>query len=600
MLALTLLGVPEISLDGRILTFKRLGSITLLAYLVLSRRLHAREMLATLLAGDSPDDQARKLLSNLLVDIRQQVGDYLVATRQSVSFNRARPYTLDVTDFQARAANCRDGSPLEDLEAAIELYRGEFLEGLSHSVATDFESWQSAQREELRGLYMQLLRAHVDASLDQAAWDRGIQSARRLLTQEPWQEESHRQLIVMLARSGQRHAAIAQYLACRRTLREEMGVEPSPETAALFHRVRGASIAPTHNLPHPALPFVGRRRQVRQLSALLTDPDCQLVTLSGLSGSGKTSLALQVARGFAAPDSPPPEQPFPDGIFHVDLGQAASSDPSANLSLAAATNVLAAALEATLLGALPADTGDTWARVTAHLSDRAMLLVLDHFDRVQAAASVLPTLLARAPHLKLLVTSHVPLHLVGERVLHLDGLCLPESAEEIETADASALFLQEARRVALDFELSDAERAPLVRLCHRLGGFPLALVLAARWTPMLSCSAILGEVQSGMGLDALTTTDADLPQRHRSLACMLERVLADVQGESRALRWATAVASGTTLQSVPREFIPQLKRLAEHGLLSVNTALGTFELHPLLQAYADHADSTRPAPELVA
>ncbi|MBV9578344.1 MAG: hypothetical protein JO057_07130, partial [Chloroflexi bacterium] len=148
MLELKLLGVPEVSLDGQRLTFKRLGSISLLAYLVLARRSQTREVLAALLGGDGPDDQARKLLSNLLVDIRQQVGDYLLATRQSVSFNHARPYALDIVQFQARAGACAKNAELVDLEAAVELYRGEFLEGLSHSVSSDFQAWQSALREE--------------------------------------------------------------------------------------------------------------------------------------------------------------------------------------------------------------------------------------------------------------------------------------------------------------------------------------------------------------------------------------------------------------------------------------------------------------------
>ena len=87
-LELNLLGVPEVVLDGEAVTFARRGSVGLLAYLVLSRRAHAREALATLLAGDSSEDQARKYLSNVLVDLRQTLGGYIVATRQTVVFDR--------------------------------------------------------------------------------------------------------------------------------------------------------------------------------------------------------------------------------------------------------------------------------------------------------------------------------------------------------------------------------------------------------------------------------------------------------------------------------------------------------------------------------
>ncbi len=484
MLELKLLGVPEVSLDGRPVILKRRGSISLLAYLALSQRAHAREVLESVLCGDRPDDQSRKFLSNLLVDLHRQLGSHIVTRRGMVNFDSTRPHAVDVRDFCARAARCNLSTSLEDLEAAIACYTGEFLEGLSHPLATDIWAWESTQREELSGLYMQLLRAHMDASVEHGAWDRGIQSARRLLAQEPWQEETHRRLIVMLARSGQRQAAIAQYLACRRALHDEMGVDPSPETVALFNRVRRATVRPAHNLPHPTSPFVGRIRQVDVLSAWLADPECQLVTITGLSGSGKTRLALQVARGFASPGSVPAEQPFPDGIVLVDRA---------------------------------CDAVDTVRREMADSTDRAMLLVLDDFDQACDGAALLPKLLARSPHLKLLVTSRVPLNAPGERVLHIDGLCLPSSIEEIETAEASALFLQEARRTVVGYQLSERERLPLIYLCQLLRGFPLALILAARWAAILPCSAVVMELRSGAGLGVLATTDADLPERHRSI-----------------------------------------------------------------------------------
>jgi DNA-binding SARP family transcriptional activator len=486
MLELKLLGVPEVKLDGRSVGLRRRRSLSLLAYLALTQHAYAREVLESLLCGDSPANQAHKLVSNLLVDLHRQLNAYVVSLRGGmVSFDSSRPYSVDILDFSARAARCDSSSSLEDLEAAIACYAGDFLEGMSHPVATDMWAWESAQREELRSMYMRLLRTHIDVSVEHAAWDRGIQSARRLLALEPWQEETHRQLIAMLARSGQRQAAIAQYLACRRALHDELGLNASPETVALFNRVRRTTVPPAHNLPHPATRFVGRVRQVGRLSTWLVDPDCQLVTITGLSGSGKTRLALQVARGFATPGSPPAEQPFTDGIFLFD--------PTC-------------------------EGGNAVSRVTADLSDRAMLLVLDDFDQARVSATILPKLLACAPHLKLLVTAREPLHLPGERVLHIDGLCVPTATDEIESAEASTLFLQEAGRNVVGYQLPEHERAPLVRLCQLLRGFPLALILAARWAAVLPCSELLAELCSGAGLELLSTTDADLPERHRSIA----------------------------------------------------------------------------------
>lgn len=592
MLELNLLGVPEVVLDGRVLTFTRRGSIALLAYLALSRRAHARESLATLLAGDSFEEQARKYLSNVLVDLRQQIGPYITATRQAVSFDRSRPHRLDIAEFQSRVAECQPSSSLADLDCALGLYRDEFLAGLTLPGTPDFEAWQLAQREELRVQYMQLLRAHVDQSMRHGAWNSGIQSARRLIAEEPWLEEAHRQLILMLGHAGQRQAAIAQYQACRSILGDELGVEPARETTVLFNRLRAAITAPPHNLPIASGPLVGRAEQLRLLSGLLADPDCRLVTITGLGGSGKTRLALEVARGFGAPVSPPPEQPFPDGVFLVTAAETPGEYLPTKAVAAEASRTLLASLDAAL-GTSASQTADPLRHISQHVAERAMLLVVDTAGQLEAGASVLSELLARAPHLKLLVTARVPLHLPAERVLHVDGLRLPQAEAEIETADASALFLQEVRRASVDFELSDEERPHLMRLCHLLGGFPLALVLAARWAPILPCSALVREVELGLGLDVLATTDADLPERHRSLTRILENALAHLPGDDRAVQQMLA-AAGTAREEhgpaaergVSSELLPQLRMLDEQALLRVDSARGTVELHPLLGPYA--------------
>jgi DNA-binding SARP family transcriptional activator len=602
MLELNLLGVPEVVLDGQVLTFTRRGSIALLAYLALSRRAHAREALATLLAGDSFEEQARKYLSNVLVDLRQQLGEYIVATRQSVSFDRTRPFRLDVAGFQAHAEACRDSNSQSELQAAIDLYRDEFLAGLTLSGMPDFEAWQLAQREELRGQYMQLLRRDVDVCMRQGRWNSGIQSARRIIAEEPWLEDAHRQLILMLAHSGQRHAAIEQYQACRRVLREELGVEPAVETAALFNRLRAAITPPPHNLPIAASPLVGRADQVHLLSTLLADPEYRLLTITGLSGSGKTHLALEVARSFATPSSLPPEQPFPDGIFVVNLAETPLDGLGPRMPAADSARTLLTLLHAML--ASPArDEADIVPGVVGHLAQRAMLLVVDNLEHVEANAPIIADILAEAPHLKMLVTSRVPLHIAPERVLHIDGLRLPESEDDLEVAEASALFLQEARRATLDFTLIEEERPQLLTLCNMLGGFPLALVLAARWAPILPCSALVKELESGMGLDVLATTHTDLPERHRSLTRILERALAQLPGDERSLAQLLALARTSPRGArtggdygLPRELVPQLRELDEQALLRVDPAHGTVELHPLLRPYALHAEFSTASP----
>jgi hypothetical protein len=325
----------------------------------------------------------------------------------------------------------------------------------------------------------------------------------------------------LLARSGQRRAAFMQYQACRRALREELSAPASSETIALFNRIRAATAPPPHSVPAPATRLVGRTGQLRALGRLLAEPKCRLVSICGPAGSGKTRVALEVARGFAASICPPPEQPFPDGIFVVNMAERVQRDEAlpicgSSLFSNAAHHILSRIDAA--LGVPGRAATDLGSRVKNFLAPKAMLLVLDDLDHLRTGAHVLGELLACAPHLKLLVTTRVPLLDAGEHVLQLDGLRVPRCAEDIETAEASMLFLQEARRVSVGFALPEGQREPLVRVCQLVGGFPLALILAARWTRALPCSALADELATGLGLEILQTTDPDLPERHRGIA----------------------------------------------------------------------------------
>ncbi|HEY2596810.1 MAG TPA: BTAD domain-containing putative transcriptional regulator [Chloroflexota bacterium] len=598
MLELNLMGVPEVVLDGEALTFARRGSVGLLAYLVLSRRAHAREALATLLAGDSSEDQARKYLSNVLVDLRQTLGRCVVATRQTVIFDRSLPHRVDVTDFQTRLRDCLAGESLVDLDAAACLYRDEFLAGLTLVGAPDFESWVHAQREELRGQFVQVLQAQVQVSLRQGAWNAGIAPARRLLAQEPWLEEGHRNLMLMLARSGQRQAAIAQYQACRRVLSEELGVEPLPATTALFNRLRAAITPPTHNLPPVGAPFVGRTAQLEQLVSLLSDADCRLLTIAGLGGSGKTRLAVEVARAYATPATLPPEQPFPDGIIFVSYADAPPPPVDADNPAEVAASTILSGL-AGALGASIAPDVDVEQALIAYLKDCAMLLVLDNLEHLQPGVAILAEILRHAPNVRILATARTPLHLAGERVLHVDGLELPAASDELEQAEASALFLQEARRASLGFEITAHERPHVVELCRLLGGFPLAVLLAARWAPILGCTTLLKEL--ALGLDVLSTSEPDLPERHRSIANILDVTLAELTCEERDLTHTIALAAPDRGKrgrgprtDFPRELLPRLRPLSEHSLLWVDHTHGALRVHPLLPLHVrGRAERTR-------
>ena len=130
----------------------------------------------------------------------------------------------------------------------------------------------------------------------------GLDYATRLLALEPWHEEVHQQMMLLLALSGQRSAALNQFEVCRRLLADELGVEPNRDTLELHHRIaRGevtaepASMSLPRDWPVEATPFVGRVAELAQLNAYLAAPDSHLATVVGISGVGKTRLVLQGA-----------------------------------------------------------------------------------------------------------------------------------------------------------------------------------------------------------------------------------------------------------------------------------------------------------------
>ncbi|MBV9547669.1 MAG: bacterial transcriptional activator domain-containing protein, partial [Chloroflexi bacterium] len=189
--------------------------------------------------------------------------------------------------FRQHVTNALEADSADDLEQALRLYSDEFLSGMPLLGTTDFDEWLRTEREELRGMYLLALRAQVDACMRRGRWSEGVSVARRLVEEETWLEEAHCQLMLMLARSGQRQAALDQYEACRRALREELAVEPQPETRALFNRLRSAPTRPRHNLPSPSGPLIGRVNELRLLSALLAEAECRLMTISAWVEVGK-------------------------------------------------------------------------------------------------------------------------------------------------------------------------------------------------------------------------------------------------------------------------------------------------------------------------
>ncbi|HLZ72209.1 MAG TPA: AAA family ATPase, partial [Dehalococcoidia bacterium] len=283
-----------------------------------------------------------------------------------------------------------------------------------------------------------------------------------------------------------------------------------------------------NNLPVQLTSFVGREREVGEVVALL--PRARLVTLTGPGGTGKTRLALQAAA--ATIDA------FPDGVFFVDLAPLA--DP-ALVPSAVAQALGVQGLTDTVLRVI----------VLRFLRDKQVLLVLDNYEHLLAAAEFAGAMLQAAPQVRLIVTSRAPLRVTGEQEYMVAPLPLPDecrrSLEELGQNPAVQLFVQRAQAVRGDFALSEETAADVVAICARLDGLPLALELAAARVRALPVAALLTRLEQRLPL--LTGGRRDLPARQQTLRAAIAWSYDVLEpAEQRLFRRLGVFAGGCTLE----------------------------------------------------
>ena len=310
----------------------------LLVYLACSRREHSREVLADLLWDERSQRQALSNLRVALASLRKRLEPYLTITRETIALNPEAPVWTDVAEFEARLQGTRSGGsnraritsvagdadaakpgPSEgdarEIKRAVELYQGEFLRGFYLRESRGFEAWLVQERERLHRLAISALHDLVGYALKSGAYQAGMAHATRLLALDPFNELAYQQMIQLLAYSGRRSEALAQYETCRRVLWEEFGVEPAAETKALVGKIRSGELelpaaagAPpsdetTLQAANPykglrafqeadAADFFGREALTERLVARLGEAGeaARFLAVVGPSGSGKSSL----------------------------------------------------------------------------------------------------------------------------------------------------------------------------------------------------------------------------------------------------------------------------------------------------------------------
>lgn len=259
-----------------------------------------------------------------------------------------------------------------------------------------------------------------------------------------------------------------------------------------------------HNLPIQPTPFIGREKEVTAVVALFRREEVHLVTLTGPGGTGKTRLSLQVAAELS--DS------FADGVFFVNL--APIRDPELVIPAIAEVLNMKEMAEYSLIALLQ-----------AFLREKHLLLLLDNFEQVVQAALQVAELLVTCPKLKILVTSRMVLHVRAEQEFAVPPLTLPDPKRlpdlvVLTQYEAVALFIQRARAVKPDFQVTNATAAAVAEMCVRLDGLPLAIELAAARIKLFPPQALLARL--GQRLVVLTGGARDAPARQQTLRNTIE------------------------------------------------------------------------------
>ena len=598
---LFLLGSPRLEQDGVTIRIGRRKSMALLAYLAVTGQPQNRDALLPLLWPENDTATARVNLRRDLSYLRKQVGaEPIPGDRQQLRFEPDAGVWVDVLAFRALLAEKAAYSDstetpsslnLDQVEQAVALASGDFMAGFGLDEASAYDDWQYFQASALRHELTTALKAIIAAHTAAGRFDDALTHARRWLALDSLHEPAQRELMQLLAWSGQTSAALAQFAASKQLLRDELGVEPAKATLALVEAIRTHTLPPPgtpaadpltvpmpprkrHNLPAQLTPFVGREQELAALAGLLADPAGRLITILGPGGMGKSRLALAAAEWQRAMDR------FPAGVFWLPL--APLSEPGHIIP------ALAAALDFPLQ-AEDAAGRSAQKQLLDYLSDKQILLLLDNFEHLLAGAALLNEILAAAPSVAILTTSRERLRLQAEQMFLLSGLTVPADPDAGADHPAAQLFLQAARRVVRDFDpVPTGDLPALNQICRLVEGMPLALELAAAWVNLLTLPEIVTEIQGR--LDFLATDARDRPVRQRSIQAVFASAWARLTPDEQHVFARLSVCRGgfsrAAAQAIGGAGLRDLSNFCDRALLSFDQASRRYTCHELLRQFA--------------
>jgi predicted ATPase/DNA-binding SARP family transcriptional activator len=472
---------------------------TVLAALAINRgRAVDTDLLIDALWGDDAPASATKLIHVYVSQLRKALPAGIAIATTGAG------YRLDVDEAETDVARFERllgdggaalsaGNPAlaaSALARALALWRGPAYADVR------YEEFVRDEVERLEGLRALALEQRIEADLRLGRHGEILGELRGLLAADPSNERLAGQAMLAAYRASGAADALEIFEAARASVADELGAAVAPELEDLRDRIarRDPSLAlvpPSEArtaLPAAPNPLIGREQELSELRALLARPGVRFISLTGAGGSGKSRLALELARTL--------EAEFANGAVLVEL--ASLSDPELVLSSIAQA-----------LGVEPG--ADAFTTVANALAARELLLIVDNMEHLRDAAPALVRLLAAAPRLVTIVTTRAVLHASGEHVYPVGPL---------NEADAVALFAARARARDPSFKL-DESALPIVRsICRRLDGLPLAIELAASRVAALGLRTLSERLDSR--LTVLKGGPRDLPARQQTLRETIE------------------------------------------------------------------------------
>ncbi len=539
------LGPLEVDVAGARVTARgaRLTAVLATLLLHLNRRV-STDLLLDAVWGDATTESSHSTLETHIWRLRRllepsrgrgqaasvlvnDAGGYrLLAQPEEVDSARFEQLGLEVLDLGTTQQSER---ALQAADQALGLWRGAPFEQIAE------RPWAVGPIARLNEIRAQLQERRIDAILGVDRPDLAVGELEPLLAEQPYRERLWWLRMLALYRAGRSDDALATFRTARRTLIDEVGIDPGAELVELHRQIldqdpalRPSSVRPAAtpareveiHLPR-ARPVVGRAAELEQVAEGLAGS--ALVTIVGGAGSGKTLLGSAAARSAAAG--------YPDGVWFVDL------------SVVETTADVAAEIVAAVKIAMP-ETSTPRSVLAAYAADRRMLLVLDNCEQILDQVAEVAELLTEAGHqVRLLATSREPLGVDGEVVVPIGPLPLETDEADASSATvgpAVALFLERAR---IDpAETSALDLSAIRRICAAVDGIPLAIELAAALTAAYALSEIVDQVERDPG--QLSAIGRGQARHHQTLATAIERSHRLLSPDERLLHRRVSVLPG--------------------------------------------------------